>query len=140
MSKKFKILLSFIKDLSVETPDAETLIFVKDHLSSYHLGIEINSKPLKNNMIEVSTKISFKDKDNNTKKSIFEMDYASIVKVDTDIKDKKIFEKILLCDVQNEVYPKIENIFVKLLNDSGLIGVKFEKKVDFEKLYNERLN
>ena len=140
MEKKFQILINFIKDLSVETPNAETLIFVKDHISSYHLGIDINSKPLKNNMIEVSTKLSFQDKNNNEKKSVFELDYATIIKVNENIKEKKELEKILLCDVQDEIYPKLEKIFLNLLHDAGFPGIKFEKKVDFEKLYNDKLN
>ena len=140
MEKKYKILLNFIKDLSIETPDAETLLFVKDQIASYQLGIDINSKPLKNKMIEVSTKLSFKDKNKNQKKSIFEIDYATVVKVNEEIKNKKDLEKIILCDVQNDIYPKLEKIFIQLLNDAGFPGLKFEKKVDFEKLYNERLN
>tara|TARA_Y100000816_G_scaffold248685_1_gene197934 strand:- start:5727 stop:6149 length:423 start_codon:yes stop_codon:yes gene_type:complete len=140
MNKDFEILLGFIKDLSVETPSAETLLFVRDNLKNYHLGIDINSKALKNKMIEVSTKLSFKDKSNSEKKSIFELNYASVVRINENIKDKKRLEKILLCDLQKEIYPKIEGIFLKLLNDSGFKGVKFEKRVDFEKLYMERLN
>ena len=134
MEKKYKVLINYIKDLSVETPNAETLMFVKDHISNYH------SKALKNKMIEVSTKLSFLDKANSEKKSIFEMDYATIIKVEESVKDKNTMERIILCDVQKEIYPKLENIFLNLLRDSGLPGVKFEKKVDFEKLYNERLN
>tara|TARA_B100000941_G_C28386824_1_gene490449 strand:- start:74 stop:496 length:423 start_codon:yes stop_codon:yes gene_type:complete len=140
MTEKFEILISYIKDLSVETPNAETLLFVKDNLKNYQLGIDINSKALKNKMIEVSTKLSFKDKSNNEKKSIFELDYATIVKIDINIKDKKILEKILLCDLQKVIYPKIEKIFLNLLSDSGFKGVRFEKKVDFDKLYIDRLN
>ena len=138
--KSYKIVLSFIKDLSIETPNAETLIFVRDHIASYNLGIDIKSKPLKNKMIEVSTKLTFKDKANNDKKSIFEIDYATVVKIGENIKEKNQLEKILLCDLQKEIYPKIESIFVNLLNDSGFEGIKFDKKVDFEKLFNERLN
>ena len=140
MTEKFEILISYIKDLSVETHNAETLLFVKDNLKNYQLGIDINSKALKNKMIEVSTKLSFKDKSNNEKKSIFELDYATIVKIDINIKDKKILEKILLCDLQKVIYPKIEKIFLNLLSDSGFKGVRFEKKVDFDKLYIDRLN
>ena len=140
MDKKFKVVLNFIKDLSVETPNAETLLFVRENISKYQLGIDISSKPLKNKMIEVSTKLSFKDKGSNEKKSIFEIDYASIVKIDESIKDKEELSKILLCDVQKEVYPRLETIFVDLLNKSGYPDIKFEKKVDFEKLYGERLN
>ena len=140
MNKNFKIILNYIKDLSVETPDAETLVFVKDKISKYQLSIDIKSKALKNKMIEVSTKLTFKDNDNNDKKSFFEIDYASIVQVEESIKEKSQLEKILLCDLQKEIYPKLEMIFIKLINDSGFPEVKFEKKIDFEKLYNERLN
>ena len=144
MPKNYKILLNFIKDLSVETKDTQTLLFVKDQISSYQLNIEINSKALKNKMIEVSTKLSFKDKQNSERQSVFELVYATVVKIEEEIKDKKILEKILekiiLCDVQKEIYPKLEKIFVNLLNDSGFPNIKFEKKVDFEKLYSERLN
>ena len=140
MPKNYKILLNFIKDLSVETKDTQTLLFVKDQISSYQLNIEINSKALKNKMIEVSTKLSFKDKQNSERQSVFELTYATVVKIEEEIKDKKILEKIILCDVQKEIYPKLEKIFVNLLNDSGFPNIKFEKKVDFEKLYSERLN
>jgi len=140
MPKNYKILLNFIKDLSVETKDTQTLLFVKDQISSYQLNIEINSKALKNKMIEVSTKLSFKDKQNSERQSVFELVYATVVKIEDEIKDKKILEKIILCDVQKEIYPKLEKIFVNLLNDSGFPNIKFEKKVDFEKLYSERLN
>ena len=137
---KFKILLNFIKDISVETPDAETLIFVRDNISKYVLNIDITSKPLKNKMIEINTKLNFGDKQNNDKQSVFEIIYASVVRIDESVKDKKVLEKIILCDVQKEIYPKLEEIFTKLINDAGFPGLKFEKKVDFEKLYNERLN
>ena len=140
MPKNYKILLNFIKDLSVETKDTQTLLFVKDQISSYQLNIEINSKALKNKMIEVSTKLSFKDKQNSERQSVFELVYATVVKIEEEIKDKKILEKIIICDVQKEIYPKLEKIFVNLLNDSGFPNIKFEKKVDFEKLYSERLN
>ena len=126
--KKFKILINFIKDLSVETPDAETLIFVKDHIASYQLSIDINSKPLKNKMIEVSTKLYFRDRDKNEKKSIFELNYATIIKIEENVNEKEVIEKIILCDVQNEIYPKLEKIFLGLLDDAGYPGVKFEKK------------
>ena len=137
---KFKILLNFIKDISVETPDAETLIFVRDNISKYVLNIDITSKPLKNKMIEINTKLNFGDKQNNDKQSVFEIIYASVVRIDESVKDKKVLEKIILCDVQKEIYPKLEEIFTKLINDAGFPGLKFEKKVDFEKLYNDRLN
>ena len=140
MDKKFEIILSFIKDLSIETQDAETLLFVRENIDKYQLGIDISSKPLKNKMIEVSTKISFRDKSTNEKKSVFEIDYASVVKIEESVNDKKELGKILLCDIQKEVYPELETIFVNLINKSGYPNIKFEKKVDFEKLYSDKLN
>jgi len=136
---KFKILAEFIKDMSSETPDVQSYLFVKDHISKYSLTIDITSKPSKNKLIEVNTTLKFQDKEPNKKKSHFEIIYASIVKIDQEIKDKKELEKIILCDVQNQIYPNIEKAFSNLLIDSGYKGVSF-KKVDFNKLYNERFN
>jgi preprotein translocase subunit SecB len=140
MSEKFKILANFIKDMSSETPDIQSYIYVKDNISKYHLNIDINSKALKNKMIEVSTTLKFEDKGTSEKKSHFEIIYISIVKVDDGISEKKDLEKIILCDVQNKIYPNLEKAFLNLLDNSGFPGIKFEKKIDFEKLYNERLN
>ena len=136
---KFKILAEFIKDMSSETPDVQSYLFVKDHILKYNLTIDITSKPSKNKLIEVNTTLKFQDKEPNKKKSHFEIIYASIVKIDQEIKDKKELEKIILCDVQNQIYPNIEKAFSNLLIDSGYKGVSF-KKVDFNKLYNERFN
>ena len=140
MNEQFQILTSFIKDISVETPDVQTYLFVKENISKYHLNIDITSKALKNKMVEVSTILKFEDKEPNEKKSYFEIIYISIIKVDEKIKDKKELEKIILCDLQNQIYPKIEKAFLNILNDSGFPGVKFEKKIDFNKLYKERLS
>ena len=140
MTKNYKILGNYIKDMSSETPDIETYIFVKDYISKYQLNIDINSKALKNRMIEVNTILKFEDKQENKKKSYFEMNYSTIVEIDNKIKEKKELEKIILCDVQIEIYPELEKSFLNLLHNSGYPNVKFEKKIDFEKLYNQRLN
>ena len=140
MTEKFKILTQFVKDMSSETPDVETYLYVKEYLKNYNLSIDITTKPLKNRMIEVNTKISYMDKEEIKKKSYFEITYASIVKIDEQIKDRKIIEKIILCDVQKEIYPNIEKVFINLLSNSGFPGIRFEKKVDFEQLYNQRLS
>ena len=140
MTEKFKILGKYVKDLSSETKDVETYLFVKDNISKYQLGIDITSNPLKNKMIEVNTTLKFEDKEENEKKSHFEIIYTSIVKIDQNIKEKKDLEKIILCDLQNEIYPNLESVFLNLLNDSGFPGIKLEKKINFEKLYNERFN
>jgi len=140
MTENYKILGKYIKDMSSETPDIETYIFVRDYISKYQLNIDINSNALKNKMIEVSTILKFEDKQGNKKKSYFEINYSTIVKINDEIKEKKELEKIILCDVQIEIYPELEKSFLNLLHNSGYPNVKFEKKVDFEQLYNQRLN
>jgi len=140
MTKKYKILGKYIKDISGETKDIETYLFVKENITKYQLAIDITSKPLKNKMIEVSTSLKFEDKGQNAKKSFFEIIYSTIVKVDEDVKDKKDLEKIILCDVQIEIYPDLEKSLLDLLHNSGYPGIKFEKKVDFENLYNKKFN
>ena len=140
MKDNFKILAQFIKDMSSETADIQSYLFVKDNISKYHLDIDISSKPLKNKLIEVNTKLKFEDKEPNEKKSHFEIIYASIIKINDEIKDKKNLEKIILCDVQNKIYPNLEKSFLNLLNNSGFPEVKLEKKIDFEKLYNKKFN
>ena len=140
MTENYKILGKYIKDMSSETPDAETYIFVKDYISNYQLNIDINSKALKDKMIEINTIMKFEDRQNNKKKSHFEINYATIIKVEENIKEKKDLEKIILCDVQIEIYPQLEKALLDLLHNSGYQDIKFEKKVDFEQLYNQRLN
>ena len=138
MTENFKIISSFIKDMSSETPDVQTYLFVKDNVSKYHLNIEISSKPLKDKIIEVSTTLKFSDKDGGEKRANFEITYASIVKIDEEIKDKQSLQKILLCDVQNKIYPNLEKTFLNLLHNSGFPEIKLDKKIDFTQLYKQR--
>ena len=140
MTENFKILAEFIKDMSSETPNVESYIFVKENILKYHLSIDINSKPLKNKLIEVNTTLKFEDKEPNEKKSYFEIVYATVVKVNEEIKDKKELEKILLCDLQNKIYPNIEKTFLNLLHNSGFPEVRLDKKIDFTKLYKQKAN
>ena len=138
--EKFKIMSEYVKDMSSETPDIQTYLFVKDNIPKYHLNIEITSKALKDKIIEVNTTLKFSDKDQSEKKATFEIVYASIVKIEDEIKDKQSLQKILLCDVQNQIYPKLEKSFLNMLSVSGYPGIKFNKKIDFEKLYKEKFN
>ena len=140
MTEKYKILGKYIKDLSSETKDVETYLFVRENISKYQLGIDIASKALKNKMIEVNTTLKFEDKAENKKKAYFEIVYATIVKLDEDIQNKDELQKILLSDVQTKIYPDREKSLLDLLHNSGYPGIKFEKKIDFENLYNQRFN
>ncbi len=137
--KNFKILTEFIKDVSSETKDIQTYLFVKDYISKYQLTIDINSQPTKNKLIEISTTLKFEDKEDNKKKSYFELVYVSIVKLDESVTEKKEVEKIILCEVQKEIQPKIEKAFTDLINNSGFKQVTI-KNIDFEKLYNSKFN
>ena len=140
MTKKYKILAKYIKDMSSETPDIETYIFVRDYIAKYQFNIDINSKPLKNKMVEINTILKFEDKQENEKKSYFEINYSTIVKIEEDITEKKDLEKIILYEVPTEIYPELEKSFLNLLHNSGYPNIKFDKKINFEELYNQRLN
>ena len=140
MTEKFKILAKFIKDASSETADIETYLFVKESIAKYQLNIDITSKALKNKLIEVNTTMKFEDKEPNEKKSYYEIVYATIIKVNDDVKEKKDLERIILCDVPNSIYKDLETAFLNLMHNSGHPNIKLEKKIDFNKLYNERFN
>ena len=140
MTEKFKILGKFIKDMSSETNDSATYMFVKDNISKYQLDININSKPLKNKMVEINTILKFEDKQDNKKKSFFEMTYATIIQVNNEVQNKNELEKIILCDAQIKIYPDLEKSFLDMIHNSGYPNIKFGKQIDFEKLYNQRLN
>ena len=140
MSENYKIMSKYIKDISGETPDIETYLYVKDYISKYQLNIDINSKPLKAQIIEINTLLKFHDNSESKKKSHFEITYSTVIKLDKEIKDKNILQKIILCDVQKEVYPEMEKALLNLLHTSGYPEIKFEKKVDFEELYKKNFN
>ena len=140
MTKKYEIVLNYIKDLSVEISDAEVFIFSKEYITKYTLGININTKVMKNDMIEVITKLHYKDPSDNKRKSYFEISYSTVIKIiDKNLK-KEDLEKIILVEVQNEIYPRLEKIFLNVIRDAGFPNLALEKKVDFEKLYNQRFN
>ena len=140
MIEKFKILAKYIKDMSSETPNIETFLFVKENISKYQLNIDITSRALKNKLIEINTTLKFEDKESNEKKSYFEIIYATIVRINDEVKEKKDLEKIILCDVPTKIYPDLESSFLNLVHNSGHPGIKLEKKIDFDKLYKERFN
>ena len=138
--EKFKIILEYIKDLSIETPSASTLLYVRDNLEKYKMDIDISSLVLKNKSLEITTKISLQDKSDNKSKAFFEIKYASVISIDSSVTDKNVISKIVLCDLQKIVYPKIEKIFLDLIKNAGYPKMSFDKKIDFEKLYNDKFN
>ena len=140
MNENYKIVSKFIKDVSGETPDVETYLYVKDYISKYQINIEINSKALKTQIIEINTMLKFHDNSESKKKSHFELTYATIIRLEKEIKEKKVLQKIILCDVQKEMYSEMEDALLNLLKMSGFPNIKFEKKIDFEELYNKKFN
>ena len=141
MRENYKILAKFVKDMSSETPDIDTYLFVKDNISNYSLGIDIKSKALKEKILQVETTLKYSEKNQkNNKKSFFEMVFATVIRIDENIKEKKDLGKIILCDLQNEIYPEIEKTFLNVLHGSGYPELNFQKKVDFDELYKKNQN
>ena len=140
MTKKYKILAKYIKDISGETSDLDTYLHVREKITKYKLNVDINSKPLKNKIVEINTSLKFEDKNEDKKKAHFEILFSSIVKIDEEVQDKEELQKIILCDVQIDIYPDLEKSFLNLLHNSGYTGFKFEKKIDFVSLYNKNFN
>ena len=139
MTIKHKIILGYIKDLSVETPDPESLIAARENISKYSLKLDLNSKILKNKMIEVYTKLTYEDKINK-KKTYFEMIYATVVRIEEEKPKTEEIKKLILCDLQIQIYPRIEKIFIEILKLSGFPELQLKSKIDFNKLYIENKN
>ena len=140
MTKKYEIIFKYIKDLSVEIPNAETFLLSRENITKYILGLNISTNPIKNQNLEVVTKLNYKDKNENKKKSYFEISFATVIKLNDKEMKKEELERLILCDLQNEIYPDLERIFLKTIKDSGFPDMKLEKKIDFEKLYQQKLN
>jgi len=140
MTEKFKILGQYVKDLSSETPNTETYLFVKDQILKYQLNIDITSRAVKNKIVEITTILKFEDKEPNEKKSHFEIIYITLIRINDEINEKNELEKIILCESQKKIYPDLEKTLIDLIHNSGYTNIKFEKKVDFEELYNRRFN
>ena len=139
-TKKYEIVLKYVKDLSVEIPSPDTFIVSREYITKYSLGINITTNPLKNEMIEIITKLTYKDPSENKKKSFFEILFSTVIKINDKSLKKEELEKVILCDVQNEIYPELEKIFLGIIRDSGFPDLKLEKKINFEQLYQQKLN
>ena len=140
MTEKYEIIFKYIQDLSVEIPSAETFMISREHITKYVLSININTKTLKNKMLEVITKLTFKDPNEKNKRCHFEISYATVIKIKDEKLQKNELEKVVLCDVQNEVYPELEKILIKTIKDAGFPALKLDKKIDFDLLYRQRTN
>ena len=140
MTKKYEIIMKYIKDLSVEVPNAETFVVSREYITKYSLGINITTNPLKDGMIEIITKLNYRDPNQNKKKSHFEILYATVIKLKDKSLKKEDLERLILCDVQNEIYPDLKKSLLDLLHNSGYPEIKFEKKVNFENLYKQKFN
>ena len=140
MTKKYEVVLKYIRDMSVEIPNVEAFLVSKEYITKYSLGINISTNSLKNEMIEINTKLTYKDPSKNKKKSFFEIQYSTIIKILDKSLKKDDLERIILCDVQNEIYPELEKIFLSVIRDSGFPDLKLEKKINFEELYQKRFN
>ena len=139
MTIKYKVIVGYIKDLSVETPDPESLISARENITKYSLKLDITSKVLKNRMIEVYSKLTYED-ENNKKKSFFEMTYATVIKIEEKTTDPKEMKKFILCDLQIQIHPQVQKIFEGILKLSGFPDLKLKSNIDFNKLYKEKNN
>ncbi len=140
MEDKYKIILSYIQDLSIEIPSPESLLTIRNTIPEFQMQVGINSKPLKRKMIEVVTTLNYSNPSKKKVTGFFEIKYATVINV-LDLKiEKKELEKIVLCDLQIKIYPELEQKFLTILKNSGLPNLKFGKKIDFEELYKARLN
>ena len=140
MNNKYKIVLNYIKDLSVEIPSPEALITSRNNIGKYEIKVNVTSKPLRLKMIEVVTKLTYADPTKNKHKAFFEIEYATIIDILDSTLKKNDLEKIILCDLQTEIYPELEKKFLNILKNSGFPNLKFGQKIDFEKLYKQKFN
>ena len=140
MPVKHKIIVTYTKDLSVEIPDVQTLLLARERISKYKITLDITSKPLKNKMIEVFTKLKYTDVEESKKKALFELLHSTVVEIeDTNIEKNKL-EKFILCDLQLKIFPKIREAFIQILRNSGFPEANFSGEIDFNKLYQQRSN
>ena len=137
MTKNYKILTSFIKDLSSKISGTENFIYLKDNIPKYSLGIDINSLPLKNNMAEVNIKLTFDNKTEINKKAYFEMTHTTVVRIEESAVNRGELKKIFLSDVPTEIYPEIEKKFFEIVKSIGYPEIKLEKKINFQELFEK---
>ena len=137
MTKNYKILTSYVRDISSKISGTENFIYLKDNIPKYSLGIDINSLPLKNNMAEVNIRLIFDNKNEKDKKAYFEMMHTTVIRVEESAVNKDELKKIFLSDVPTEIYPEIEKKFFEIVKPIGYPEIKLEKKIDFQELFEK---
>ena len=112
----------------------------KDYIGSPYLNnVEVKIEILENKK-DKKVLVFKKRRRHNSRRLNGHRQSLSVVKInDKDLKKDEL-EKILLCDVQNEIYPGLEKILLNIIRDSGFPDLKLQKKIDFEKLYTQKLN
>jgi len=134
----YKIISKFIKDISFEIPDAQTFVMLEKEISNYNLKFDINSKPFKENIIEVNTILRLSPNQDVKHKMLTEINLATLISIEKNFKDKKELEKIILIKIPTEVYPTLYEVFIYLFKQAGIKEITIEKDVNFEKMYNEK--
>ena len=136
----YKIISKFIKDISFEIPNAQAFVMLEKEISNYNLNFDIKSNPFKDNIIEVNTILRISPNQNVKHKILYEINFTALVSIEKNFEDKKELEKIILIEIPTEIYPSLYETFVFLFSQAGIKNIEIYKKVDFEKLYNERKN
>ena len=137
MTKNYKILTSYIKDISSKIINTESYIYLKENIPKYSLGIDINSFPLKNNMAEVNVKLTFSNKSEEIQQASFEMTHVTVIRVEESAVNKDELKKIFLSDVPTEMYSEIEKRFFEIVKSIGYPEIKLEKKINFKELFEK---
>ena len=137
MTKNYKILTSYVKDISSKISGTEDYIYLRDNIPKYSLGIDINSVPLKSNMAEVNIKLTFDNRSEENKKAYFEMVHTTVIRVEESAVSKDGLKKIFLSDVPTEIYPEIEKKFFEIVKSIGYPEIKLGKRIDFEELFEK---
>ena len=136
----YTIISKFIKDISFEIPNAQAFVMLEKEISNYNLNFDIKSNPFKDNIIEVNTILRISPNQNVKHKILSEINFTALVSIEKNFEDKKELEKIILIKIPTEIYPSLYETFVYLFSQAGIKNIEIYKKVDFEKLYNERKN
>ena len=137
MTKNYKILASYIKNISSKISGTEDYIYLKDNIPKYSLGIDINSIPLKSNMAEVNIKLTFDNKNEKNKKAYFEMLHTTVIRVEESAVNKEELKKIFLSEVPTEMYPEIEKRFFEIVQSIGYPEIKLDKRINFKELFEK---